>query len=140
MFRGSELPLAGKLPSARGVSGFPIVKTCPPLPRASLYGHRHLGSRVSQKQEISLYEAACSCGELCLQILDKRTPCEGDFRPNGHLWLCFQRPSCLMRERGRVVPHGLRGPAPESRMVRARAAGPHQVPRNGLAAGVRSRS
>lgn len=86
---------------------------------------------MSRKQEISLYAAACSCGQLCLQILDKWTPCEGDFRPNGHLWLCFQRPSCLMRERGRVVPCGLRGPAPESRLVWARAAGPHQVPRNG---------
>lgn len=88
-------------------------------------------------QEISLYAAACSC-ELCLQILDKWIPCEGDFRPNGHLWLCFQRPSCLMRERGRVVPRGLRGLAPEPRLVRARAAGPHQVPRSRLAAGSES--
>ena len=138
MFWGSELPLAEKPPSGRGVSGFPLFKNCLPLPRASLHRRRHLGSSVSRKQEISLYVAACSC-ELCLQILDKRTPCEGDFRPHGHLRLCFQRPSCLMREQGRAVPRGLRGLAPASRLVRAGAAGPHQVLRKGLAVGVRSR-
>lgn len=85
-----------KLPSRRRGIWIPYFEKLPSSAKGQLDGHRHLGSSVSQMQEISLYAAACSC-ELCLQILDKWTPCEGGLCTMAPLAL--SRPSCLMRER-----------------------------------------
>lgn len=138
VLRGSELPpAAAKLPSGRGIfCWFLILNNCCPLPRASPHGGRHLDSSVSLKQETSLGGVACSC-QPCLQILGKRTLCKGDSRPK---WAPLALlPEAQLPDDARDVPCGLKGLVPESRLVRAGAAGPHQVPRNGLAAGMGSR-